>query len=162
MFEAYPKFQGIETTGDLGLSSEPNSCLLLWSKRSGRTTVHWSKQGWQFGLNENHAVTWRPGWWSEQCHQHAPAGSANDTCGMGVVSRKRRVWSWDGVPTGFCLGVIRTKLELILILCSSLNLNLSDWKPTAFPSHFVASSALEMSFWLVATSFLPRDVSCFP
>ena len=30
------------------------------------------------------------------------------------------------------------------ILFYLLNLNLSDWKPTAFPSHVVASSALEM------------------
>ena len=62
------------------------------------------------------------------------------------------------VPTGSCLGVIVIDpLPSFAILCYLLNLNLSDWKPTAFPS-LVTSGIIgfrnAMSFWLVTTSFL--------
>lgn len=172
---------------DLGLSlEEPNSCLLLWSKHSGRTTVSWSKQGRQFGLNANHAVpkwclrrnptksqhcrssfafvvrtrtqehvvTWRPGWWSEQCHQHATPGSTNDTRGMGGVSRKRRVRSWD--PMGCLYQLALVWGLLLLILCYPLLFIESEplWlKANSFskPCSGIIGFRNAMSFWLVTT-----------
>lgn len=116
--------------------------------------------------NQEHVVTWRPGWWSEQCHQHATPGSTNDTCGMGGVSRKRRVRSWD--PMGCLYQLALVWGLLLLILCYPLLFIESEplWlKANSFskPCSGIIGFRNAMSFWLVTTIVFCRcDVSCFP